>query len=143
MRMLVIPSNLTIMTKPEIFISYSWGGESEAIVNQLDTAFQEKNMVLIRDKRDLGFKGMITAFMQRIGEGKAVVAVISDKYLRSPYCMFELLEIHRNLNFKERIFPIVLDDAKIFDPMARLQYFEYWQEKKKELDNAISKYGAE
>lgn len=131
------------MNKPEIFLSYAWGGESEKIVNELDAAFQEKGITLIRDKRDLGFKGMITDFMVRIGEGNAVVTVISDKYLKSPYCMFELLEIYRNLNFKERIFPIVLDDANVFDPLPRLQYLKHWQDKKKELDDAIMQFGTD
>lgn len=129
------------MSNPEVFLSYAWGGESETIVNELDNAFQQKGILLIRDKRDLGFKGVISEFMQKIGEGKAVVAVISDKYLKSPYCMFELLEIYRNLNFQKRIFPIVMEDANIFDPIPRLQYLKYWQDKKKELDDAITQFG--
>lgn len=131
------------MNDSQIFLSYAWGGESEKIVNELDAAFQEKGINLIRDKRDLGFEGMITDFMQKIGEGNAVVTVISDKYLKSPYCMFELLEIYRNLNFKERIFPIVLGDANVFDPLPRLQYLKYWQDKKKELDDAIMQFGTD
>lgn len=126
---------------PEIFISYAWGGKSEEIVNDLETAFRNTNMVLVRDKRDLGFKGIITEFMQRIGKGQAVVTVISDKYLKSPYCMFELLEIHRNLNFVDRVFPIVLADAEIFDPIPRLGYLKYWQDKKKALEKSITDFG--
>ena len=131
------------MSQPEIFLSYAWGGESEQIVNELDNAFKARGINLIRDKRDLGFKGMITDFMQRIGKGQAVVVVVSDKYLKSPYCMFELFEIYRNLDFKERIFPIVMKDASIFEPIPRLEYLKYWQDKKKELDDAIMKFGAD
>ncbi len=131
------------MNQPEIFLSYAWGGESEKIVNDLDLAFQKKGIFLTRDKRDLGFKGMISEFMFRIGKGKAVVMVISDKYLKSPYCMFELLEIYRNLDFGNRIFPIVLKDANIFEPIPKLKYLEYWQDKRKELDDAIRKLGPE
>jgi hypothetical protein len=129
--------------KSELFISYAWGGESEEIVNTLDKAFQEKGITLIRDKRDLGFKGMISDFMKQIGEGSAVVVVISDKYMKSPYCMFELLEIYRNLNMEERIFPIVLGDANIFEPLSRLQYLQYWRVKKDELDKALAEFGSD
>ena len=73
------------MSQPEIFLSYAWGSESEQIVNDLDSAFKAKGITLIRDKRDLGFKSIITEFMQRIGKGQAVVVVITDKYLKSPY----------------------------------------------------------
>jgi hypothetical protein len=131
------------MAKKEIFLSYAWGGESEKIIDELDNAFKNTGIALIRDKRDLGFTGMITEFMQRIGAGQAVVTVISDDYLRSPYCMFELLEIYRNLNFQKRIFPIVLKDADIFNSIPRLQYLKYWQDKKKELDHAITQFGVD
>jgi len=131
------------MKNSEIFLSYAWGGESEKIVNELDKAFEEKGIVLTRDKRDLGFKGIITDFMDKIGEGNAVVVVISDKYLKSPYCMYELLEIYRNLKFQERIFPIVLGDATIFEPLSLLGYHNYWKKKTKELDDAIKESGTD
>jgi len=131
------------MKTPEIFISYAWGGDSETIVNELDKVFQQKGITIIRDKRDLGFKGEITDFMKKIGAGNAVIIVISDKYLKSPYCMFELLETYRNLEFKDRIFPIVLQDANIFEPIPRLQYLKFWQDKKNELDNAIKDFGTD
>ena len=73
----------------EIFISYAWGGESEEFVNNLDQILLSKGIKIIRDKRELGYKGLIKAFMERIGRGKCVIAVISEKYLKSPNCMFE------------------------------------------------------
>ena len=79
-----------------VFISYAWGEdthERETIVNQLDQSLQRRGVTIIRDKRDLGYKGMIRDFMKRIGEGYCVIVVISDKYLRSKNCMFELVEI--------------------------------------------------
>lgn len=131
------------LSQSEIFVSYAWGGESEEMVNKLDETLQQNGILMLRDKRDLGFKGLITDFMQRIGKGKGIVVVVSDKYLKSPYCMFELLEIYRNLEFTQRIFPIVLDDANIFEPLPRLSYLRYWRDKKDELDTAIKKFGAD
>src|SRR5688572_4207170 len=81
-----------------VFISYAWGGESEEIVNQIDQALQQRGLKIIRDKRDLGYKGSISGFMERIGQGNCVIVVISDKYLRSPNCMFELVEIAEGKN---------------------------------------------
>ncbi|WP_149304099.1 toll/interleukin-1 receptor domain-containing protein [Pareuzebyella sediminis] len=137
------PSQPSGQTGLEIFVSYAWGGKSEALVDALEAAFKTRNMTLVRDKRDLGFKGEITEFMKRIGKGQAVVTVISDKYLKSHYCMFELLEIHRNLNFKDRIFPIVLEDADIFEPIPRLGYLKYWKDKKEELERSINDFGVD
>ena len=120
-----------------VYISYAWGGESERIVNELDADLQSNGITLIRDKRDLGFKGMIRDFMQQIGRGIAVVVVINDKYLRSPNCMYELVEIAKNRDIHDRIFPIVLADADIYNPVNRVKYIKYWEDKYKELDEAL------
>jgi len=120
-----------------VFLSYAWGGESERIVNELDADLQAKGIVVIRDKRDLGYKGMIRDFMQQFGHGHAVIVVISDKYLKSPNCMFELVELAKNKDMYDRIFPIVLGDADIYDPVNRIKYLKYWEDKIKALDEGM------
>lgn len=45
--------------------------------------------------------------------------------------MYELVEIAGNKQFADRIFPIVLPDAKIYDVMERINYIEYWGRKKR------------
>jgi hypothetical protein len=121
----------------QVYISYAWGGESERIVNQLDADLQASGITMVRDKRNLGFKGMIRDFMQQIGRGHAVIVVISDKYLKSPNCMFELVEISKNRDIYDRIFPIVLADADIYNPIQRIKYIKHWEDQLKELDAAM------
>ena len=120
-----------------IFISYAWGGEREEIVNQIDQALQARGIMIIRDKRNLGYKGSINEFMERIGRGNCIIVVISDKYLRSPNCMFELVEIAEGKQFHDRIFPVVLADANIYDPIKRIEYVKYWEVKRAELADAM------
>ena len=120
-----------------IFISYAWGGEREEIVNQIDQALQTRGVMIIRDKRNLGYKGSINEFMERIGQGNCIIVVISDKYLRSPNCMFELVEIAEGKQFHDRIFPVVLGDANIYDPIKRIEYVKYWEVKRAELADAM------
>ena len=79
--------------------------------------------------------------MQQIGRGTAIIVVVSDKSLRSPYCMYELLEIHRNLNFADRIFPIVQDDAKIQQLEDRWEYVAHWKTKQKKLEELLQTIG--
>ena len=124
-----------------VFISYAWGGEREEAVNQIDQALQARGLKIIRDKRDLGYKGSITQFMERIGQGNCIIVVISDKYLRSPNCMFELVEIAEGKDFHQRIFPILLSDANIYDPIRRLEYVKFWEGKIGELDKAMREVG--
>lgn len=124
-----------------VFISYAWGGEREEVVNQIDQALQQRGLKIIRDKRDLGYKGSIKEFMERIGQGNCIIVVISDKYLRSPNCMFELVEIADGKEFHERIFPILLSDANIYDPVRRIEYVKFWEGKIAELDKAMREVG--
>jgi len=122
-----------------VFISYAWGGESERTVDQIDFALDKHGIKIIRDKRDLGYKGSISNFMERIGYGDCIILVISDEYLRSSNCMFELIEIAKHKQFSDRIFPIVLADADIYDPVKRVEYVEYWEEKRADLVKAIKR----
>lgn len=139
-------------SKPEIFFSYAWGdkqGKSrEKIVNELYQSLKADGYNVVMDKHDLGYKGMITDFMRRIGKGQFVVVAISDKYLKSPFCMYELIEIYRKSNseiaeMKEKIFPIVLSDAKIYTPLDRLGYIDYWKKEKDTFEGKIQEVGLE
>ena len=121
----------------EVFISYAWGGESELIVNELERAFELHGISIVRDKKDLSYKGSIDEFERRIGEGQCIILVISDRYLRSEHCMYELTEIAKNQQLHERIFPIILADASINETVDRLNYLQYWDEKIKHLNEKI------
>jgi internalin A len=137
-------------TKPEIFFSYAWDnkneqGESrEAIVNQLYDALVAEGYTVIRDKNDVRYKDLFSDLTRRIGKGKYIVLVISDKYLKSANCMLELLEIYRrshsDLNeMKDKIFPIVLDDARIHDLEGRIGYVAFWETRVDELNEELKK----
>lgn len=124
--------------KPKsIFISYAWGGESEQVANEIDERISSQGLRLIRDKKDLGFKGLIKEFMQEIGQGMYVVLVISDKYLKSSNCMFELLEIQKNGKIYDRVFPVVLPDATIYKSVGIINYLKYWEDQIEELNDAL------
>jgi hypothetical protein len=124
--------------KKEIFISYTWRDEhSKPYVEQLEKTFQAKGIKIIRDTNAVGYKERFKEFMQRIGRGKWVIAIITDQYLKSPNCMFELVEIAKNGEFYQRIFPIILSDAKISKAIERIKYIQYWEEEIKELDEAM------
>lgn len=122
---------------PAIYISYAWNPQSEAVAVSIEKEFQKRNVRIIRDKNDLGYKGRIKEFMQQIGRGKYVVLVISNKYLRSENCMFELLQIFKNQHFYERIFPVVLDEVNIAKASDRLDLVKYWEDEADSLDKKI------
>lgn len=125
------------MAQQQVFISYAWGGESEIVANEIEAELTDKGIRLVRDKTDLGFKGLIREFMEEIGQGNLVVLVISDKYLKSKNCMFELLEVEKKGEFHSRIFPVVLPDADIYDSLGIINYLKYWDQKIKELNASV------
>ncbi|NCQ97047.1 MAG: TIR domain-containing protein [Microcystis aeruginosa W11-06] len=117
----------------QVYISYNWQEDSNEMANQLVQAFAAKGIEIIRDKTHTTYKDSIKNFMQQIGQGKCVVAVISDRYLKSENCMFELVEIARNGDFYQRIFPIILPDARIHKDFERIDYLKYWEDEKAKL----------
>jgi hypothetical protein len=127
---------------PEIYISYPWGEPWEGIVDELDRHFQAMGISIIRDRRNLGYKGRIKEFMAEIGRASCIIVVISDKYLKSENCMFELLEIASHGALHQRIFPLVLEDADIYKAVNRLQYVKYWESRIAELDAAMKDVGS-
>ena len=117
----------------QVYISYNWQEDSNEMANQLVQAFDAKGIEIIRDKTHTSYKDSIKNFMRQIGRGKCVVAVISDRYLKSENCMFELVEIARNGDFYQRIFPIILPDARIHKDFERIDYLKYWEDEKAKL----------
>lgn len=83
---------------------------------------------------------LISGFMKRIGLADHVIVVLSDKYLRSPYCMTELHYIYqRSFGEKEdflyRIFPLRLTDAQLGTWRDRVTYAEYWEAEFKAMES--------
>ena len=46
--------------------------------------------------------------------------------------MFELVQIAKRQRFVDRIFPIVLNDAKIYKPIDRIKYVQHWEDEIKQ-----------
>jgi internalin A len=138
--------------KPKIYFSYAWGddhetGESrEQIVEELYESLKNDGYSVFRDKEDSTYRDLISDMMKNIGKGKFIVVAISDKYLKSPNCMFELYEIYRNSQlekekFLEKIFPIRVESIRLSDPKVLDVYFEYWEQQEKEWAELIIKRG--
>jgi hypothetical protein len=131
----------------EVFISYSWSdasepGESrEVIVNEICQQLEKEGLKIVRDKKDVCYKDDIRLFEERLGKGSYIILVVSDKFLRSKHCMFEVLTIMNHENVYKRIFPVILEDARIFDPVERMDYVDYWIDEESRLDKRVRRGG--
>ncbi|TFI50791.1 TIR domain-containing protein [Mastigocladus laminosus UU774] len=136
--------NKSLMHQPqnsaqkEVLISYTWRDQqSEPLVKKIEQAFQAEGIDIIRDTNAIGYKQKFKEFMQRLSRGKCVILIISDQYLKSENCMYELVEIAKDREFYDRIFPIILADAKIYKFTERMEYIRYWQDEINKLREAI------
>ena len=128
----------------EVFISYTWRDQqSKPLVEKIEQAFQAKGIKIIRDTNAIGYKERFKEFMQRLSRGTCVILVISDQYLKSENCMYELVEIAKDKDFYKRIFPIILADANIFKSIERLKYIKYWEDEIEELNKAMKEVMAD
>ncbi len=127
---------------PDIYISHAWGGESERITNLIMEKFDREGIRITMDKKDLGYRMSINEFMKKLGEADAIIIVVSQKYLHSEYCMFELLQIYENKDILNRIFPVVLDEVNIAKSTDRLDLVKYWEGQTKELEDKIRDLGS-
>ncbi|MEJ7737668.1 MAG: toll/interleukin-1 receptor domain-containing protein [Chitinophagaceae bacterium] len=126
-------------SKHQIFFSYAWENENESpgegrekLVNELYESLLHENYHVIRDKYNLKYKDFISDFINKLGKGKCIVVAISQKYLESPYCMFELYEIARNSNFdknlfREKILPIMVEFVDLDNPAVIDRYLSFWE----------------
>jgi internalin A len=128
---------ISLPATPEVFVSYAWTAASNAIVARVQQALEEHGIRLLRDREEVRYKDSIRDFMRRIGQAKAVVVVISEKYLKSENCMFELLEVAKAQSLRERVFPIVLADANIYKAVGRVEYVRHWEDEIQKLDAAL------
>jgi internalin A len=141
--------------KLEYYVSYAWGDdteegeEREGLVDRLCQAAEARHKVIIRDKAAMKIGDRISIFMDRIGKGAVngrVCIVLSEKYLKSAYCMHELFDVWRHCRedgaaFVERTRVFVLPSAKISTPIERAQYVIHWQARFKETDALVKKHG--
>jgi internalin A len=123
-------------------VSYAWNEESNTIVDGLCTAAETRCRTILRDKTGMGLGESITRFMQKLGAGDCVFVILSEKYLKSPFCMYELLEVWRNCqmsddSFRQRIRVYRLPDAAISTPADRILHAVYWDEQFQRLDAVV------
>ena len=112
--------------KAEVFLSYCWADEK--IADEVyDKLIKYKQVKLHRDKLEIKQWGSIKEYMQSITHMDYVILLISEAYLKSKNCMYEVLEVMRDRKYKDKIFPVVVYTG-IYDPLIRANFVKYWQD---------------
>ena len=140
-----------------VFLSYCQKDTEIAneIDNRLSAKLQDK-IQISRDIRDVAYHQSLKQFMQSIQDHDFVIMLISDHYLKSRNCMFEVLESIKDARYQNRILYIVLNDedkqylvdpceesiaADVYSNEGQMKYTLYWQQQEKELLDQITRIG--
>lgn len=115
------------------FVSYAWSDSTNPqranIVELIQQELDEPSPALyqlFRDKEEMNYGDSIDSFMTRIGTGKTVILVITDKYLRSIYCMREAYRVYKNKKEDHRVFPILVEGQGEHLLAKSADYKKYW-----------------
>ena len=154
--------NLDGSTEPEenanklIFLSYCQKDSDIADLVEESIADRIKdNARLSRDIRDVEYHQSFKAFMQSISNHDYVIMIISDNYLKSQNCMYEVMEVIKDSNYGKKLAFLVLSNADsqyykaevdnigadIYSDSGQTKYSLYWKNKESELQNSIDEIG--
>jgi len=128
--------------KPRYYVSYAWADEAnpdrEKEVDRLCLEAEKRGTPILRDKSAMKLGDSIAEFMAAIGRGDRVFVFLSEKYLKSDFCMSELTRLWIECRmdpqeFKRRMRVFALPDAKYRTPGDRLALAEYWADQAAKL----------
>lgn len=122
------------MERPTVFISYK-RNKSE-VVNELEKQIDGRADVK-RDTREIGAWESITMFMNSIRKQDFAILVISDNYLKSVACMYEVLQLLKDDNWLEKTMIMLADDINIFGTKEQIAYIKYWNDEYNNITELI------
>lgn len=95
------------------------------------------------DKKDILYRDSIEEYEKRIGQANRVIVFVTNDYLKSIHCMYEMAHIIANKNLSRRLLPIVdiKDISRDGDGLAKIK--EYWQAvKNRKIDQMKTESGS-
>ena len=142
-----------------IFLSYCQKDKGIANIVEEKLKENEKRLEIFRDIREVEYRDKFSEFMQTISDKDFVLSIVSDRYLKSRNCMYEMSELMRDSKYASKLLFIIISDsdkkyylsedlpddekqgvgAHIYDIGQQTEYIMYWKEKEKEMNNAIEK----
>ena len=136
-----------------VFLSYCSKDKeiADIVENGLLTRLGER-IIISRYTRNVQYRDSFKSFMDTIRTHDFVVAIVSDSFLRSNGCLYEISEVLKEKDYTERLHFIVLQDgdekyyshcsfavaAKIFSILDQADYLYSWQDRINEAERKIA-----
>lgn len=152
-----VPVASTEEQEKSLFLSYCQ--KDSDIANLIETGLAPHingKAKISRDIRDVEYHESFKKFMQTIETHDFVIMIVSDHYLKSRNCMFEVLEVIKDSQFQKKLAFIILSDgdiqyyqdqnmpsigAKVYSLEGQTAYSLYWTKIEKELQEQIEALG--
>lgn len=139
------PAPLLPDQQPVVYFSYAWGGKDRPELKDFAVQLHrslEPDYDVRRDEEATRHGDRLSEFIREIGRGARVLVLLSDRYLRSPYCMQELLHLYRHHLADEQhmcrhILPLFVDHDFRCDAEQRIGYVRYWKDEVVRLNRLI------
>ena len=122
------------MEKPTVFISYK--RDKSDIVNKLEVKIGGRAEIK-RDTKEIGAWESITTFMKSIRTQDFAILVISDNYLKSVACMYEVIQLMKEDDWLSKTMIMLADDINIFGTKEQLVYIKYWNDEYNNVSELI------
>ncbi|MFD2115794.1 RNA-binding domain-containing protein [Paenibacillus yanchengensis] len=141
------------LLKTKVFLSYCHNDSCIAdIVEQKTLENTNGRVVISRDINKLKFKDSLDEYMQTIKDHDYVISIVSDGYLRSLNCMYEVSELMRDSNYYDKLLFVIMSDKDIehYDnkevivkadvySINRFDYISFWEDEKRAIDAKVEK----
>ena len=146
-----------LLYKKKAFLSFC--SKDLEIANMIDDTITQKSKNRIKISRydkDVQYKESIEEFMQSIQEYDFIISIVSDAYLKSIGCMYEISELMRDRNYYNKLLFVIISDqdrvyysgnidgdnisANIYSD-EKYQYILYWKRESEKLDAKAKEIG--
>lgn len=145
-------NNVALLIDKSVFLSYSHSDKVIADIVEDKVVNGSNGMIRIsRDINILRYKDSLDEFMRSVKDYDFVLSIISDSYLKSQNCMFEISELMRDREYYSKLLFIIISDAdkKYYDKdvgkikadiysLNRFDYITFWESEKKRIDEKLS-----
>lgn len=124
-------NNNRLMDKlKKVYISYKHDKKYDEAMEAIKNGLNKNNISFSIDVQDIKYREDIEKYEKEIGRADRVIMFITASYLKSIDCMFEMTEIFKNMNVRNRVFPVVDIDPVSRDRNGLKEIKEYWQDQK-------------
>ena len=91
----------------KVHISYKHDDAHKDAILAIINGLEENHIPYSIDEYDLQYRDNIDDYEKEIGSSDIVIMLVTSGYLKSIECMFEMTQIFKSGNIKERVFPVV------------------------------------